>query len=205
MSELNNIEISETKRKIIEASLMLFSRNGFNGTSIREIAKAVGIKGSSIYNHFENKDDILRKVFEYSKADHLHSTQIVDRYKQKDTNDPNAFISIILNDAEALYSNKAWNKVLKIIVMEMFQNESVHTLMTHDILTGARNELERLFNLLIEMDLIKNIDAKFYASELFSSILFTNIEFLLNEEFGIEYYLDLTRRRIEILWASITR
>ena len=41
-----------TKEKIFDVSLELFSQKGFNNTSVREIAREVGIKESSIYNNY---------------------------------------------------------------------------------------------------------------------------------------------------------
>lgn len=51
-----------TKEKIIYESLTLFSLKGFNAISVRDIAKAVGIKASSLYNHFKNKQDIFDTI-----------------------------------------------------------------------------------------------------------------------------------------------
>lgn len=51
-----------TKEKIIYESLRLFSTKGFNAISVRDIAKAVGIKASSLYNHFKNKQDIFDTI-----------------------------------------------------------------------------------------------------------------------------------------------
>ena len=48
-----------TKREILEASLDLFSVQGFEATSISQIASAVGIRKASLYSHFENKQAIL--------------------------------------------------------------------------------------------------------------------------------------------------
>lgn len=53
-----------TKQKILEESLKLFSQNGYEGVSMREIAAAVGIKGASIYNHFKGKEDIFNGIFD---------------------------------------------------------------------------------------------------------------------------------------------
>lgn len=53
-----------TKDKIIYEALSLFSVKGFDAVSIRDIASAVGIKESSIYNHFKNKKDLLNKIIE---------------------------------------------------------------------------------------------------------------------------------------------
>ena len=60
-----------TKEKITETALELFSRHGYNGVSVRDIAKAVGIRESSLYNHFENKraifDEIVDLCFQQSE------------------------------------------------------------------------------------------------------------------------------------------
>lgn len=53
-----------TREKIIYEALSLFSISGYDAVTIREIASAVGIKESSVYNHFENKRDILNKIIE---------------------------------------------------------------------------------------------------------------------------------------------
>jgi len=51
-----------TKDRIIYEALSLFSIHGYEAVTIRQIASAVGIKESSVYNHFENKQDILDTI-----------------------------------------------------------------------------------------------------------------------------------------------
>ncbi|MDD6306271.1 MAG: helix-turn-helix domain containing protein [Clostridiales bacterium] len=41
-----------TKQKIIEESMKLFSVNGFHAVSVRAIADAVGVRNSALYKHF---------------------------------------------------------------------------------------------------------------------------------------------------------
>ena len=53
-----------TKTKIIEVSLELFAKKGFDGVSVREIAKEVGVRESALYKHYKNKEDILEKIVE---------------------------------------------------------------------------------------------------------------------------------------------
>lgn len=53
-----------TREKILYEALSLFSIKGYDAVTIREIASAVGIKESSIYNHFKNKKDILNKIID---------------------------------------------------------------------------------------------------------------------------------------------
>jgi AcrR family transcriptional regulator len=48
-----------TADRILESAIELFSRKGFQGVSIREIARSVGINEASIYNHFAGKAALL--------------------------------------------------------------------------------------------------------------------------------------------------
>jgi AcrR family transcriptional regulator len=48
-----------TAREIRRVALQMFSQRGYDGSSIRDIAEAVGIKGASLYNHFRSKEGIL--------------------------------------------------------------------------------------------------------------------------------------------------
>lgn len=50
---------------IIKKAIELFSKKGCNGVSMREIAKGVGIRESSIYNHYKSKDEIIDSIFDY--------------------------------------------------------------------------------------------------------------------------------------------
>ena len=52
-----------TRLQIIEAAHALFIRQGFHGTSMRDIASDAGIALGGIYNHFVNKEEIFEAVF----------------------------------------------------------------------------------------------------------------------------------------------
>jgi AcrR family transcriptional regulator len=51
-----------TRTTIIDAAYQLFLRNGYHGTSMRDIARAAGIALGGIYNHFETKEDIFQAM-----------------------------------------------------------------------------------------------------------------------------------------------
>jgi AcrR family transcriptional regulator len=53
----------QTRQAILDAAHALFLENGFNGTSMRQIAtRAGGIAVGGIYNHFSSKSDIFRAL-----------------------------------------------------------------------------------------------------------------------------------------------
>ncbi|MFD1957871.1 TetR/AcrR family transcriptional regulator [Paenibacillus thailandensis] len=58
-----NDQPPSTADRIKAAALSLFLDSGYNGTSLSDIAKAVGIKTPSIYAHFESKDQLFQQLF----------------------------------------------------------------------------------------------------------------------------------------------
>lgn len=48
------------RQEILAISARLFRERGYNATSIRDIATAVGMESASLYNHMENKHELLK-------------------------------------------------------------------------------------------------------------------------------------------------
>ena len=64
--------IRDTRRaEILAAAQNLFSRNGYHGTSIPDIARAAGISTGLIYYNFPSKEEILLACYEEIAALHL--------------------------------------------------------------------------------------------------------------------------------------
>ncbi|HXA74838.1 MAG TPA: helix-turn-helix domain-containing protein, partial [Acidimicrobiales bacterium] len=49
----------DTRDRILDVALDLFTDQGFDGTSLREIAERLNVTKAALYYHFESKDDIL--------------------------------------------------------------------------------------------------------------------------------------------------
>jgi len=90
-------EIIGTRDRIIYAALTLFSQNGFSATSVRQIAQEVGIRESSIYNHFSSKDEILKEVLS-SFGFGFVKTILEKDYLKGEIKDPHALLSSIIDD-----------------------------------------------------------------------------------------------------------
>ncbi|AYC33306.1 TetR/AcrR family transcriptional regulator [Pseudomonas cavernae] len=50
--------------KLLQMAAHLFRSKGFERTTVRDLAGAVGIQSGSIFHHFKSKDEILRSVME---------------------------------------------------------------------------------------------------------------------------------------------
>ena len=54
----------QRREQILEEAVKLFSRNGFDRTTVREIARAAGINEATIYKHFETKEALFDAIIE---------------------------------------------------------------------------------------------------------------------------------------------
>lgn len=74
--------MEDTKQRILEKSLELFSAKGYDAVSVGEIAKAVGIKAPSLYNHFPSKQAIFDAIVESTAAHYEKDTGWIDIHVQ---------------------------------------------------------------------------------------------------------------------------
>lgn len=60
-----------TKQAIIEAAAWLFAEKGYEGMTIKEIAKKVGITPPAVYAFFKNKEDVFFHIYKEVLNTHL--------------------------------------------------------------------------------------------------------------------------------------
>ena len=60
--EQNSVIREKTRMKIINSSMKLFAKKGFEGASVTAIAKDAKIAKGLIYNHFVTKEDIVKGI-----------------------------------------------------------------------------------------------------------------------------------------------
>jgi len=65
--------VAKRRQKISEVAMDLFLKNGYHGTTVRQICEASGVNRASIYDYFASKEDILvylyKNVVDYSEGD----------------------------------------------------------------------------------------------------------------------------------------
>ena len=65
----------ETRRRIIDASVVLFLDKGYEKTTIREIAWKAGVLPGSVYNLFKNKDEVFAEVVSEALWDSIRESK----------------------------------------------------------------------------------------------------------------------------------
>ena len=61
---LTRLDSDERRKAIVAAAVPLFARNGFAGTTTRELAQAAGISEALLFRHFPSKQLLYREILQ---------------------------------------------------------------------------------------------------------------------------------------------
>ena len=120
----------DTKQKILAKALELFSIKGYDAVSVGEIAKAVGIKAPSLYNHFPSKQAIFEEIVEATAAQYEKDTDSIDIHVQNVKADVSEFMEIteqeLFEKVQWIFSYSIHNETIsrfrRMITIEQFRS-----------------------------------------------------------------------------------
>ena len=124
------VEKGSTKFQIMEAALNLFSVQGFEATSVSQIANAVGIRKASLYSHFESKQAILDALVS-DVMEQYDARSIFVRQPQA-THPLSADEAVAMIQGQMLYilHDPYISKARKMLMIEQFQNSELAKMQT---------------------------------------------------------------------------
>ena len=164
---------AETKDRIISTAIDLFSGQGYAGVSIRDITKTVGIKESSLYHHFVNKQELIETIYLYFKKELKSSlpgaTPISPGIKP---NEVYIKLQAYLISLKKALDRPLMRKIFRIISMERFRDRQAFEIMHYDIYDSIRLIHEELFSSMLSSGLIKPLlEPRLLAQEYTYSLL----------------------------------
>ena len=155
----------ETKNKILESSAALFARKGYDGTTVHEIASAVGIKESSLYNHFDSKISILNSllsIFKEKAPESRPSEEALDKMLML-MSPEEIFKNILFYFGE--HENKLVENIALIITNEKYKNKLASEIYYRSVVEEPSRYFERLIDKMFEKGLIKKVDSRIIAEQ----------------------------------------
>lgn len=167
------MERGNTKQEILEASLDLFSVQGFEATSISQIANAVGIRKASLYSHFENKqailDALVKDVLDQYAERSIFAKADWDEYddaEDKSALTPDAAAQMILGQIRYILHDPHISKARKMLAMEQFRNAELAKLQTKQNYTDVMRYFTGLVKHLIRNGILADDDPEIMAAQL---------------------------------------
>ena len=153
---------NDTKERILDAALEMFSQNGYAGTNIRELSASLGLVKSGVYKHYESKEAIwnalLDKMIAYyeehfGSAEHLPPVpdtleELVRMTMQ--------MVNVTVHDERIVMTRK-------LLSIEQFRDERARELATKHFLTGLTDMFTRLFRGMMDKGLLRDDDPKMLA------------------------------------------
>ncbi len=109
--------VLSTRERILTEALSLFAESGYGGASMRELARRVGVRESSLYNHFPGKAAILEAIVSEHGPASSASRLEAPRYRQL-RRQPAAFCRQFALDLVTQWSDPCEHQFQKVITAE---------------------------------------------------------------------------------------
>ena len=122
------------KEEIIHATLELASKQGLRSLSMEQIAKKVGIKKPSLYNHFKSKSELIVATYEYLRKNAKEKNVFFDA-DFKELIEGNSVEQILKTAVERYFKMSCENELLsfyKVIYSERTINPVAAKIMTDE-------------------------------------------------------------------------
>ena len=163
-----------TKREIITAALDLFSTQGFEATSISQIADAVGIRKASLYSHFESKQAILDQlVLQVLEGYAKQSLFAKSKRQVGDDACPitcDEVVSQVKSQIYYILHDPFISKARKMLTIEQFTNKELAELFSDQYVNGPLKYQTGLFQMIISQGQLKKEDADMMALQFYAPI-----------------------------------
>ena len=152
----------DTKERILETALEMFSQNGYNGTNIRELTAALGLVKSSIYKHFEDKEAIWNTLLDRMIAyydEHFGSAENLPPVPDS----LEALVAMTMQMVDFTVHDEKIVMTRKLLTIEQFRDERARALATKHFLTGLSEMFTHIFSGMMDRGLLRRDDPTMLA------------------------------------------
>jgi len=163
-------EDMSTKERILDAALTLFAENGYDGTSVEQIANIVGIKAPSLYKHYKGKEDILNALIDSAETwyeEMFGSENNIGEVPQS----REEFIKVTMERISFTMRDPIIRKTRILLVQEQFRNERISEATTRHQLDGIQRMYAKIIEGMMDEGIVKSDDSDLLAAELTAPVV----------------------------------
>ena len=152
----------DTKERILASALDMFSQKGFSGTNLRELAGSLGMGKSSMYRHFESKEEIWNTLLDaliayyearFGSPEHLPPVP----------DSPKELVDLTMHMVDFTVHDETVIKTRKMLTIEQFRDDRARALATKYFLTGLTEMFTQLFAGMMDKGLLRKDDPAMLA------------------------------------------
>ena len=153
---------NDTKERILDAALEMFSQKGYAGTNIRELSASLGLVKSGVYKHYESKEAIwnalLDQMIVYYEERFGSPERLppVPDYPEALTRLTMQMVNVTIHDEKIVMTRK-------VLTLEQFRDPRARELATKHFLTGLTDMFTRIFTGMMEKGLLRKDDPAMLA------------------------------------------
>ena len=153
---------NDTKERILEAALEMFSQNGYAGTNIRELSASLGLVKSGVYKHYESKEAIWNALLDEMIAyyeEHFGSPEHLPPV-------PNSLEELVQVTMQMVNFTVRDERIImtrKVLTLEQFRDARARELATKHFLTGLTDIFTQIFTGMMDKGLLRKDDPAMLA------------------------------------------
>jgi len=189
-----------TKSQILNESLKLFSQRSFHGASVREIAKAVKIRESAIYNHFSSKDEILIEIVK-NFSDRNFGTIILNDKLIEHISKPKKFFLLLSQSIVKFWNSKDERMFIKILLNlnSIILEKKIYTV--DDYLNDFRKLCSFIFKEMINHKFLRSIDPDLLSNQFISPLFLIELKRISLGDVTVNVKTDL-ELHADFIWNA---
>ena len=152
----------DTKERILSAALDLFSQNGYAGTNIRELTASLGLGKSSMYRHFESKEEIWNALLDQMIA--YYGARFGSPEQLPPVPDSaEGLVELTMRMVDFTVHDELIVKTRKVLSIEQFRDDRARALATKHFLTGLTDMFTGIFTGMMQKGLLRQEDPAMLA------------------------------------------
>ncbi len=192
------------REKIKSEALKLFAELGYHQTSVRMIAKRVGIRESAIYNHFPSKKDLFLELVREGKKRTEASNYITDELLNE-LSTPEKFFDDFIENVINVWTQVDERMFTRIMIQAKFNSSVDFDFTLNDLFSGISTLLEIVFGQLRTYGFIKDYDDELLTEQFLAPLIVLKFRFLINNFFDKEQVLNYGKKHAKFFWEQIKK
>lgn len=195
----------ETRKDILDRALELFATHGFSGSSMRDIARAVGVRESALYHHFPNKNSILEAVLAESGPGALNGLLDGDLVSLVEALGPEQFMRTMGEAVVTLWCTDRERHLLRLLMAEWERLREAGLFDPAQQIMKVRQRVGAVFQELARRGLLRPLDPVTTALRFMGPILLIRVVHLadISRPPDVKATRDDLFRHLESFWASV--